>query len=81
MSVVQGFGGLRVYNHKIYLNPRIPKAWDSYSFKIRFRGSVLKINALKNKVEVHNYSNNELKLVIFEKEYTLNGNNKLTVEI
>jgi len=42
---------------------------------------VLKINALKNKVEVHNYSNNELKLVIFEKEYTLNGNNKLTVEI
>jgi maltose phosphorylase len=81
MSVVQGFGGLRVYNHKVYLNPRIPKAWDSYSFKIRFRGSVLKINALKNKVEVHNFSHNELNLVIFEKEYTLSGNNKLTVEI
>ncbi|MGE4288414.1 MAG: glycoside hydrolase family 65 protein [Salinivirgaceae bacterium] len=81
MSVVQGFGGLRVNNHKIYLNPRIPKAWDSYSFKIRFRGSVLKINALKNKVEVQNYSNNELNLVVFEKEYTLSGNNKLTIEI
>ncbi len=81
ISVVQGFGGLRVYNHKVYLNPRIPKAWDSYSFKIRFRGNVLKIYALKNKVEVHNFSHNELNLVIFDKEYALGGNNKLTVEI
>ena len=81
MSVVQGFGGLRLLNNKLYLNPRIPKAWESYSFKVRFRGNVLNINALKNKVEVENYSDNSVPLVIFDKEFDLMGKDKVLVDI
>lgn len=81
MSVVQGFGGMRVYNDKIYLNPRTPEAWDSFSFKIRFRGSVLKVNALKNQAVVKNYSNMDVSLVIFDKEYLVKGNNEISVSI
>ncbi|MDA3891436.1 MAG: glycoside hydrolase family 65 protein [Salinivirgaceae bacterium] len=79
MSVVQGFGGLRVNNGKVYLNPRTPKAWDSYSFKVRFRGSVLKVNASKNSVEVENQSSNDVSLVLFDKEYKVKGNDSLTI--
>jgi len=81
MSIVQGFGGLRVNNHKVYLNPRIPKAWNGYSFTIRFRGSVIKVNALKNNVEVENFSAVAIPLVIFDNEYQLEGNSKVVVEI
>ena len=38
MSIVEGFGGKRVYNGKLYLNPVIPPQWQSYTFTITFRG-------------------------------------------
>jgi maltose phosphorylase len=79
MSVVQGFGGMRVNNEKLFLSPRTPEAWEGFSFKIRFRGSVLKVNARKSQVEVQNFSNKELSLVIFDKAYLLKGNDKISV--
>ncbi|MBT8289858.1 MAG: glycoside hydrolase family 65 protein, partial [Muriicola sp.] len=43
MSIVEGFGGMRIKNDKLSFTPRIPKEWDSYSFKINFRNRILKI--------------------------------------
>ena len=43
MSIVEGFGGMRVINDKLSFTPRIPKQWKSYSFKINFRKRVLKV--------------------------------------
>ncbi len=79
MSVVQGFGGLRVFNGKIHLNPKIPKAWEGFSFKIRFRGSVLKIIAFKERVEVQNYSDKQVPLTIFGKEYVIESNDSILI--
>ncbi len=38
MSIVYGFGGLRVHDDTVHLKPFVPKAWDGYSFKLMFRG-------------------------------------------
>ena len=43
MSIVEGFGGMRVIEDKLSFAPRIPKEWDSYSFKINFRKRILKV--------------------------------------
>jgi maltose phosphorylase len=43
MSVVEGFGGMRVKNNTLHFSPKIPKEWQSYSFKINFRNQILKI--------------------------------------
>jgi len=43
MSIVEGFGGMRVIEDKLSFTPRIPKQWKAYSFKINFRKRVLKI--------------------------------------
>jgi maltose phosphorylase len=51
MSVVKGFGGMRVRNGKLHFNPFIPDQWKSYSFRIEFRGRVLKIKVSKDGVE------------------------------
>ena len=34
MSIVEGFAGLKVKNDKIYFDTKIPKKWESYSFKV-----------------------------------------------
>ena len=43
MSVVEGFGGMRVKDGKLHFAPILPKEWQGYSFKINFRNQILKI--------------------------------------
>ncbi|WP_445384012.1 glycoside hydrolase family 65 protein [Robiginitalea sp. IMCC44478] len=43
MSIVEGFGGMRILNDKLSFSPRIPKQWKSYSFKINFRNRILTV--------------------------------------
>jgi maltose phosphorylase len=54
LSVVEGFGGMRVKNNAIYFKPQLPKAWKSLSFKINFRGSILElsVSATNSKVSL-----------------------------
>lgn len=43
MSIVEGFGGLRVKDDTLHFTPRLPKQWRTFSFKINFRGQILKV--------------------------------------
>jgi maltose phosphorylase len=43
MSIVQGFGGMRVENDELAFQPMIPKQWKSYSFKVLFRTKVVTV--------------------------------------
>ncbi|MEN9333788.1 MAG: hypothetical protein RLY35_968 [Bacteroidota bacterium] len=40
MSIVQGFGGMRVKNGALSFNAMLPKQWKSYTFRVLFRGEV-----------------------------------------
>lgn len=51
MSIVQGFGGMRLVDGKLSFHPQIPKQWKRYSFKINFRGQVLKVAVSQNGYE------------------------------
>lgn len=51
MSIVEGFGGLRVLDDKLSLTPRIPKHWKSYSFKVNFRNRILQVTVAKDKTK------------------------------
>ena len=71
MSVVKGFGGMRVRNGKLYFTPYIPEHWNSYSFRIEFRGRVLKVKVAKEKTEVILESGDHLEIVLNGKEVKL----------
>ena len=51
MSIVEGFGGLRILEDKLSFSPRIPKGWKSYSFKINFRNRILKVIVTKEETK------------------------------
>jgi alpha,alpha-trehalose phosphorylase len=42
-AVVNGFAGLRCQDSKLRFKPSLPKAWKSYTFKLRYRGAVLQV--------------------------------------
>jgi maltose phosphorylase len=43
MSIVKGFGGMRVRDGKLHFNPFIPDQWKSYSFNITYHGRTLRM--------------------------------------
>ncbi|MDH3698522.1 MAG: glycoside hydrolase family 65 protein, partial [Flavobacteriaceae bacterium] len=43
MSIVEGFGGMRMQDDKLSFNPSIPKDWKGYSFKVNFRERIIKV--------------------------------------
>jgi maltose phosphorylase len=68
MSVIEGFAGKRVRNGRLVLNPQIPDPWISYSFKIRFRESVLEIQVKKDNVTIRNQSDKPAHVILYNQE-------------
>ncbi len=43
MSIVKGFGGMRVNDGQLQFTTFLPPQWTSYSFRLEFRGRVIKL--------------------------------------
>ncbi|TXB62206.1 glycoside hydrolase family 65 protein [Phaeodactylibacter luteus] len=56
MAFVKGFGGLRVRDGHLQISPFLPAKWQSYAFKIRFRGYYLEVRAGNGKAALLNHS-------------------------
>ena len=64
MSIVEGFGGMRVKDNMLSFTPKIPKEWKSYSFKVNFRGKVITVDVKQNDVEFTVDGNEELTILV-----------------
>lgn len=71
MSIVQGFGGLRVKDGELILHPFIPSHWNSFSFKVMSRGSRLKVNVTDNNVTVTNETETSVSIKVYDQSYTV----------
>jgi maltose phosphorylase len=65
MSVVKGFGGMRVQDGRVHFNPYLPEAWKSIAFKVRFRGASLEVKVSQQEVQVTNLSDSAVEVVIY----------------
>lgn len=80
MSVVEGFGGMRVKDGKLSFQPFIPAKWNSFSFHVLFRDVLLKIKVGKDGVHIHNLSENPLAVSVYGKDQLVGANNNLLIE-
>ena len=79
MAFVQGFGGMRVRNGQLHFSPFIPEGWNSYSFRINFRGAHLEFQMDKMNIRVINHSKVNLELVVKGNQYTLEAKKEFTL--
>jgi len=54
MSIIKGFGGMRLKDHTLHFDSFLPKQWNEFSFKINFRANQLNIAVKKSGVEITN---------------------------
>lgn len=71
LSIVEGFGGMRVKNDKLHFNPSIPPQWQSISFEIKFRGSLVKMSVSATQAEIKNQSDKTISVVVYDSEKTI----------
>ncbi|MEC4049161.1 glycoside hydrolase family 65 protein [Flavobacterium sp. SUN046] len=79
MSIVEGFGGMRVKNDTLHFEPRIPKEWEAYSFKINFRNQILKIAVHQNETTFSLEGDKEITVFVNGKELIVAPNSLITV--
>lgn len=71
MSIVEGFGGMRVKDNKLHFEPKIPKEWDAYSFKVNFRDTILKVTISQNKSNFELISGDSLEIIVNNQSKTV----------
>jgi len=64
MSIVEGFGGMRIKNNMLSFTPKIPKQWNGYSFKINFRNQILKVSVSQNETTFSLDGNQDLQIIV-----------------
>ena len=74
LSVIKGFGGMRIKNDTLHFNPFIPKKWKSYSFRIEFRGRVVKVKVTGQRVETTLVSGEPFEIRINNEPVSLSHN-------
>jgi maltose phosphorylase len=79
MSIVEGFGGMRVKDNTIHFSPKIPKEWTEYSFKINFRHQILKVTVNHNDTKFTLEGSKELTVFINGKAVLVEPNSLVTV--
>ncbi len=81
MALVYGFGGYRVRSGRVCLNPSLPTRWQSYAFKVLFRGARLCVTVRKNGVSISNEAEREIPICVYDRNYTLAGGSVLTIDL
>lgn len=79
ISIVEGFGGMRVRDNKLVFNPLIPEQWKSYSFKVWFRENVLKVNVNGKAITISNEEGPSITVKVYDKEVSISANDSAIV--
>ncbi len=79
MAFVEAFGGMRIRNGRLYLDPFLPDSWNAYSFRINFHNSHLEVS-MSDELKIFNHNPGSVGLTVWGKEYLLEGKQKLILE-
>lgn len=67
LSVIAGFGGLRINREGLSIFPLLPDNWDGYSFSVEFRGSRMLVSVNQNGCKLRLLEGEEIELKVFDR--------------
>ncbi len=79
MSIVEGFGGMRVVNDRLNFTPKIPAEWQGYSFKVNFRDQILNVKVTQSGTTFEINGNEPLIIIVNEKQVEVIPNELIMV--
>lgn len=79
MSIVEGFGGMRISHGRLSFRPQIPREWNAYSFKLNFRNQILKIKVSARETSFSLDGSHPLEILVNDELICIEPNNLVTV--
>lgn len=80
MSIIQGFGGMRVISDTLSFRPFMPKAWTQYSFRTLFRGRLIELTVNTDNIIIELKEGSPLTVKVFDNDYLLKKNNAALIK-
>lgn len=74
MNIVYGFGGMRSDGEALLFAPTIPEQWESYSFQIIYRGSILRLTVTREEARLQLITGRPLEVAVYGKDYEIDQN-------
>jgi maltose phosphorylase len=81
MSVIYGFGGMRIREELLSFEPMLPENWKSLSFKILYRGRTLQVGIEKDQVGIKNLEGEGLDLYLMGTKKHLESSGSLAADL
>jgi len=67
--VVCGFGGMRMIDGRLRINPKLPREINTITYPINWHGNALTVTVGKDVLKVENKGENPVDFTVFDKEY------------
>ena len=81
MSVVYGFGGMKIRDGLLSFDPQLPGNWEGLSFKILYRDRILEVNIEKGKLTILNHKGKALDLYLVGSKTHLKAQGSVVADI
>jgi len=71
-SAVYGFGGVRMLNGELRINPNLPDAWEAFEFTLMWKGQKLQVRVDQQSLSVENMSKESaVEIELLGNKYTI----------
>jgi maltose phosphorylase len=81
IAAVVGFGGMRVIDGELHVDPTLAPGWTGLRFQILFRGSRLRVSVTDDGVRIQNQSQDDVSIVLAGQRHGVGGGQTLNVAI
>ncbi|NNF56402.1 MAG: glycoside hydrolase family 65 protein [Acidimicrobiales bacterium] len=81
IAVVLGFGGLKIVDGQLHLNPQLPPGWDGLAFQILHRSARLNVSATTEEITIENQSVTPATLFLAGGQLTIAGQEMVNVPL
>jgi maltose phosphorylase len=79
LAIVQGFAGMRTYDGQLSFAPFLPSKWQSYNFRINYRGHDFKITVSREQTKI-SQQGDEVTLTVHGQQHLLAADGELTIK-
>jgi len=79
LSIVEGFGGMRVSNNNLYFSPILPEKWTAMSFTICYREFIISLRINSKSVELLSKGPGSIDIYLYNKLYKLQNKKPLVI--
>lgn len=80
LAIVRGFAGMQIRNEAPAFSPVLPHKWNSYSFKVNYRGRTLRLHIGKE-IRLRLTAGEALEVQVYQEAYTLKKGEELQLPI